>query len=226
MIEKLYKSLIIEKPKLTLLILVTLLLSFGYFTKNFQLDASSDTLLLENDPDLKYLREVNTKYGSKDFLVLTYTPKENLLDPDTITSLTNLKNDLKNLIWVNNVITILDVPLLKNNDDPLSERIKNFKTLSSEDVDIKRGFDEIINSPIYRDYVISSDGKTSGLLVYIKNDKEITNLIKTKNSYLDKIEKNILTEKEKEEYRSFLLKYDNLLVSVCIQTYNHENYIK
>ena len=73
MFEKLYKNSIIEKPKSTLLILITLLLSFGYFTKDFQLDASSDTLLLENDPDLKYLREVNTKYGSKDFLVLTYT---------------------------------------------------------------------------------------------------------------------------------------------------------
>ena len=78
MIEKAYRKIIIEKPKFTLLILTILLLSFGYFAKNFQLDASSDTLLLENDPDLKYLREVNSKYGSKDFLVLTYTPKNNL----------------------------------------------------------------------------------------------------------------------------------------------------
>jgi predicted RND superfamily exporter protein len=64
MFEKIYRSLIIEKPKLILLILISILLSFGYFAKNFQLDASSDTLLLENDPDLKYLREVNKKYGS------------------------------------------------------------------------------------------------------------------------------------------------------------------
>ena len=76
MLEKIYKNSIIEKPKFTLLILILLLSIFGYFSKNFQLDASSDTLLLENDPDLKYLREVNSKYGSKDFLVLTYTPKK------------------------------------------------------------------------------------------------------------------------------------------------------
>ena len=69
MIEKIYKSSIIEKPKLVLSILIILLISFGYYAKDFQLDASSDTLLLENDTDLKYLREVNTKYGSKDFLV-------------------------------------------------------------------------------------------------------------------------------------------------------------
>jgi len=94
MFEKIYKNSIIEKPKFTLLILTVLLLSFGYISKNFQLDASSDTLLLENDPDLKYLREVNTKYGSKDFLVLTYTPKDELLAPETIENLTNLINDL------------------------------------------------------------------------------------------------------------------------------------
>ena len=128
MFQKIYTNTIIKSPKLTLLVLTLLLLGFGYFSKNFQLDASSDTLLLENDPDLKYLREVNSTYGSKDFLVLTYTPKNDLLDPTTIKNLTNLKNDLLKLNWSSNVITILDVPLLKNNDDPLAERIKNFKT--------------------------------------------------------------------------------------------------
>ncbi|RUA17082.1 MAG: hypothetical protein DSY30_02005, partial [Alphaproteobacteria bacterium] len=202
-----------------LLVLIILLLSFGYFTKDFQLDASSDTLLLENDPDLKYLREVNTKYGSKDFLVLTYTPKDNLLAPDTIKHLTDLKNDLANLSWANNVITILDVPLLKNNDDPLAERIKNFKTLSSEDVDKKRGFEEIINSPIYKEFIISKDGKTSGILVYIKIDQKLSNLIRTKNKYLDKIDKGQLTSGDKKEYKKFLKEYGNYKKS-----YNQKNH--
>jgi len=219
MFEKLYKNSIIEKPKSVLLILITLLLSFGYFTKDFQLDASSDTLLLENDPDLKYLREVNTKYGSKDFLVLTYTPKDSLLASDTIKNLTNLKKDLTNLSWANNVITILDVPLLKNNDDPLAERIKNFKTLSSKDADKERGFDEIINSPIYKEFVISKDGKTSGILVYIKTDEKLSNFIKTKNNYLDKKDKEKLVSKDKKEYKKFLKEYDNYK-----KLYNQKNH--
>jgi len=221
MFEKIYKNSIIEKPKLTLLILTLLLIGFGYFSKNFQLDASSDTLLLENDPDLKYLREVNAKYGSKDFLVLTYTPEKNLLNPNTINNLTNLKNDLAKLSWVNNVITILDVPLLKNNDDPLTERIKNFKTLSSEDADKERGFEEIINSPIYKDFVISNDGKTSGILVYIKTDQKLSQLIKTKNDYLDKKGKDQLTNKDKKEYKKFLKEYDKYKKSYNKK--NHEN---
>ena len=224
MFNKIYKNLIIEKPKFTLSILIIILLSFGYFSKNFQLDASSDTLLLENDPDLKYLREVNAKYGSKDFLVLTYTPKDHLLSPNTIKNLTNLKDDLTNLSWADNVITILDVPLLKNSDDSLAERIKNFKTLSDEDADKERGFEEIINSPIYKEFVISKDGKTSGILVYIKIDKKISELIKTKNNYLDKINKGQLSSEEKKEYKKFLTKYDNYRKSYNQK--NHQNVVE
>jgi predicted RND superfamily exporter protein len=219
MFKKLYKNLIIEKPKLTLLILSILLITFGYFAKNFQLDASSDTLLLENDPDLKYLREVSSTYGYKDYFVLTYTPNDNFLDSSTITNLTNLKKDLKNLIWANNVITILDVPLLKNNDDPLAERIKNFKTLSNGDVDKERGFNEIINSPIYNELVISKDGRTSGILVYIKTDKKMSDLIKAKNNYLDKISNTKLSLKEEKNYKLFVNEYDNYK-----KKYNQKNH--
>ncbi len=219
MFEKIYKNIVINKPKLVLFILTLILLSFGYFSKDFKLDASSDTLLLENDPDLKYLREVNSKYGSKDFLVLTYTPNEDLLSQKSTENLTNLKNDLKKLSWADSVITILDVPLLKNNDDPLAERIKNFKTLSSEDVDKVRGFDEIMNSPIYEEFIISKDGKTSGILVYIKNDPKIKNLIKTKNIYLDKKDKGLLTSEDKKQYKKFTRDYDNYK-----KIYNQKNH--
>ena len=224
MLKKIYQNLVIEKSNFVLLILFVLLLSFGYFAKNFQLDASSDTLLLENDPDLKYLREVNAKYGSKDFLVLTYTPEDNLLAPNTLDELTKLKNDLENLNWVNNVITILDVPLLKNNDDPLAERIKNFKTLSDEDSDKERGFKEIINSPIYKEFVISKDGKTSGILVYIKIDQKLSDLIKTKNNYLDKMDNGQLSLEEKKKYRKFLTEYDDYKKNYNQK--NHQNIIE
>ncbi len=221
--SNLYKSTVIEKPKFILSILIILLLSFSYFSKNFQLDASSDTLLLENDPDLNYLREVNKKYGSKDFLVLTYThkPDESFKSENTIKNIALLKNSLENLEWVNNVITILDVPLLKNNDDPLAERIKNFKTLSDVDVNLDRGFEEIIESPIYKDFVISSDGKTSGILVYIKSDKKLNGLIETKNAYLERKSKGKLTSKEMDAYKTFLQEYD--LYKKSYNKKNHKN---
>ena len=176
MFSQFYRKNIIYRPKLTILLLLLLLVGFGYYSKDFKLDASSDTLLLENDPDLKYLREVNDRYGSKDFLILTYTPEEAMTSEKSLNNLLSLKYKIQSLDWVYSVITLLDVPLLHNSDSPLAERLQNFTTLKSENVDIEKGFEEILNSPVFKNFVISEDGKTTGIIVNIKEDVNLKNL--------------------------------------------------
>ena len=176
MFSQFYRKNIIYRPKLTILVLFLLLVSFGYYSKDFKLDASSDTLLLENDPDLKYLREVNNRYGSKEFLILTYTPEEAMISEKSLNNLLSLKYKIQSLDWVYSVITLLDVPLLNNSDTPLAERLQNFTTLKSENVDIERGFEEILSSPVFKNFVISEDGKTTGIIVNIKEDVNLKNL--------------------------------------------------
>ena len=160
----LYQKLILKNPKTVFLILIVALVSFGNYSKNFRLDASSETLLIEGDPDLEYLREVTDRYGSKEFLVLTYTPNEDMISDNSINNLLSLKYKIQSLNWVHSVITLLDIPLLNNSDESLQERLKNFKTLKDEDVDKDRGFKEILDSPVFRNFVISEDGKTSGII--------------------------------------------------------------
>ena len=95
-----------------------------------------------------------------------------MISEESIKNLSELKNDLQSLNWVHNVVTLLDIPLLEATDDSLIERIQNFKTLKSENIDKERGFNEILNSPVFRNFVISEDGKTSGIIVYIKPNNE------------------------------------------------------
>ena len=173
MFAQLYQSTILKNPKSIFILLVIALLSFGYFSKDFRLDASSETLLIEGDPDLEYLREITDRYGSKEFLVLTYTPNESMISETSINNLLSLKYKIQSLEWVHSVITLLDIPLLNNSDAPLQERLESFKTLKDEEVDRERGFKEILNSPVFRNFVISIDGKTSGIIVNIKKNKEL-----------------------------------------------------
>ncbi len=208
MISTIYKKLVIDYSKITLFLILVLLAISVYFSKNFKLDASSDALLLEGDKDLKYLREVNERYGSKDFLVLTYTPVSSFTDEETIINLQFLKSKLEKLSWVERVITVIDVPLLKSTDDSLMDRLKNYKTLSYPDIDKERGFKEILNSPIYKNYVISEDGKTSGIVVYLKQDKKLSEYIKIKNDYFNLTLESKLTKKEREKYSLFLKEYE------------------
>ena len=163
-----YQNFILRNPKSIFALLIIALISFGYHSKNFRLDASSDTLLIDGDPDLKYLQEVNERYGSKEFLILTYTPNEGMITDASINTLLSLKYKIQSLEWVDSVVTLLDIPLLNNSEAPLQERLENFKTLKDEDVNKDRGFKEIISSPVFRNFVISEDGKTSGIIVYLK----------------------------------------------------------
>ena len=219
MFSKIYRTLIIDFSKISIALICSVLAYFLYFSKDFKLDASSDSLLLESDKDLKYLREVNERYGSKDYLVLTYTPVASFTDEETIINLQFLKSKIEKLDWVDRIITIIDVPLLKNSDDSLIERLKNYKTLSYPEIDKERGFEEIINSPIYRDYVISADGKTSGIVVYLKQDKKLNEFVKTKNNYFNLELEGNLNKSQKKDRDIFNDEYDSYR-----NVYNQKNH--
>ena len=176
MLAKFYEKNIIQKPKLILVLLAFILITSLYYTKDFKLDASSETLLLEGDPDLNYLNEINKRYNSREYLVLTYTPKESMISEKSINNLLSLKYRIQSLDWVHSVVTLLDVPLLNSTDETLSDKLKNFSTLKSEGINKQKGFKEILNSPVFKNFVISEDGKTSGIVVYIKQDNNINNI--------------------------------------------------
>ena len=212
MFAQFYQNGVLKNPKTVFIVLIIAIISFGYFSKDFRLDASSETLLIEGDPDLAYLKEVTERYGSKDFLILTYTPNEGMVSDNSINNLLSLKYKIQSLNWVHSVITLLDVPLLSNSDAPLQERLESFKTLKDEGVDKNRGFKEILNSPVFRNFVISENGNTSGIIVNIKENKKLENIENLSKSeieaYKDKIKKqnheNIL------EIRQVILSYGDV----------------
>jgi len=211
MFARLYQNIVIEKPKLIFTVLILCLIVFGYYTKDFRLDASSDTLLIDGDPDLKYLKEINERYNAKEFLVLTYTPKEAMTSESSMNNLLSLKYKIQSLEWVHSVITLLDIPLLNSTDKTLTERLQNFSTLKSEGIDKERGFNEILNSPVFRNFVISEDGKTTGIIINIKKDEKLKEFEgKSKN--------------EIENYKDTIKKknHKNIIqIREIIKTYNH-----
>ena len=221
MFSNIYKNFVIDYSKFTLVLIALILSFFIYFSKDFKLDASSDALLLEGDKDLQYLREINERYGSKDFLVLTYTPTQSFEKEETIINLQFLKSKIERLSWVESVITIIDVPLLQSSDEALMERLKNYKTLAHPDIDKKRGFKEILNSPIYKNYVISEDGKTSGIVVYLKEDKRLKEYIRIKNKYYDQFLINAPSKKNKQKYNLFIEEYEDYKNLYNLR--NHQN---
>ncbi|MDB0053907.1 MMPL family transporter [Candidatus Pelagibacter sp.] len=212
MFAQLYQNFILKNPKAVFILLIITVLSFGYFSKDFRLDASSETLLIEGDPDLAYLQEVTKRYGSKDFLVLTYTPNVGMVTDNSINNLLSLKYKIQSLNWVHSVITLLDIPLLNNSEAPLQERLQSFKTLKDDDVDRDRGFKEILNSPVFRNFVISENGNTSGIIVNIKKNEPLENIQEKSKEQIEQYKDEIKKQNHQNilEIRQIIQSYEDI----------------
>jgi len=212
MLSFLYQNTVIKNPKTIFALLIIAVLSFGYYLKDFSLDASSETLLIEGDPDFAYLEEITERYGSKEFLLLTYTPSEGMVSDASINNLLSLKYKIQTFNWVHSVITILDIPLLDNSDAPIQERLENFKTLKDEGVNKERGFQEILNSPVFKNLLISEDGKTTGILVYIKPNEKLINIENKSKAEIENY-KNFIKKQNHEniiEIRDVIRSYEDI----------------
>ena len=147
-------------------------------------------MLIENDPDLIYLRELNKKYKSEEFFIITYTPK-NLTREKSIKELQDIVNQINNFKWISKTISVINAPLLQSTNEPLIERIKNLKYITNEKVDLDKAIKELTSSPVYKDLIISSDAKTYGIVAYLKDNKQYLSTLEQKTQLLNSEDINI-----------------------------------
>jgi predicted RND superfamily exporter protein len=178
-----YKKIILDSPKIVLLIISLIVVFFAFHATKFRLDASADSLVLENDAALKYYRTVKADFGSEDILILTYTPKRYLFSEPVLGDLAVFGKELGKLDNVASVMTILTVPLIESPLVTLNELSEGIRTLGQPQTDREMARKELLNGPIYQDLLISRDGKTTSLLVTVKRDEVFHSLVKERNAF-------------------------------------------
>lgn len=198
-IASLYHRLTLTVPQAVWL-LVTVFIAFSaYFAQNFRLDASADSLVLEDDKDLRYYRSLRVRYGSDDFLVVTYNPHEKLFSDSALTQLRGLRDELKMLGQVEKVISILDVPLIDSPRMTLAELRRQVITLEMPDTDKQLARQEFLTSPLYQDLLLSRDGQTTALLVFFTRDERYESLLTQREELREKQLQTTLSSKEATE---------------------------
>ena len=131
----LYERIVLQRPLLTIVLCLLVILGVGYFARDFHLDASADSLMLENDQDLKYYRSINARYGGSEFVIISYTPKGDLLADATLNDLRSLRSDLLAIDKVEKVTSLLDVPLIDSPRVSLGDLGDGIKTLDNSTPD-------------------------------------------------------------------------------------------
>ena len=184
-------SLITEHSKKNLFLLFSLTFLIAFGISNFKLDASSDTLLLENDPDLKLYRENTEKYGSNDFLIVTFSPYQELLSKPSIILIKDIVKKISSLDRVENVLSLLDVPLLENNPNvSLSDVADSVETLNSESINIDLAKRVFSSNSVYQNLLISEDLNTTAFQVTLKRNLNYENLINERYALYDSLDSN------------------------------------
>ena len=176
----LYNRVVLDHPIAVLAILAVLLLGSSFYTTEFRLDASADSLLLEDDQDLRIFRELSERYHENSALYLAFTPHGELFGSHALQVIQRLKKDIELLKGVDSVSSVLDLPLLKQSDLSLAELVTGFRTLQSEGVDRASARKELRSSPVFNDLVVSADGTTTALRINLANDEVFEELSRTK----------------------------------------------
>jgi predicted RND superfamily exporter protein len=198
---RVYDKLILERPRLILFCLLIFIAFLGYKAKDFKLDASSQTLILETDQDLRYSQMIKSRYGGHDYLLLTYTPRDDLFSERTLKQLTRLRNELEQLKNVSAVNSILNAPLLESPPAPVRELASRIQTLESTNVDHKLAKIEFANSPLYQELLVSKDLKTTALQITFHISKEYQDLLDRFDRLREKRRGGSVTEDEGAEFK-------------------------
>ncbi|CAA0094677.1 Uncharacterised protein [Zhongshania aliphaticivorans] len=196
----LYQRIVLKNAFWVMVILLASMTWLATYIPSLKLDASADALVLEGDSSLDFYREVSKRYGSEDFLLVTYQPNEDLFAPEQLKTLDEMRGRLATLPNVSSVNSILDIPLLQSPRVSLGQVTGGeIPTLRSPDIDIELVKKELATSPIYKSLLTSADGTTTAIQVNLKRDERYFELLGQRDALRAKGEENALSADEQSE---------------------------
>ena len=181
----------LSKPWLGLALFLVLAAVSFFQARYFYYDASADSLVAQDDPDLAYYRQVTKHFSGENFLFLTYTPNQGgLLTPPVLADISNLVEALKGVEGVAGVASFFDAPLLKSPPVPISQLATGYRTLNSPDVDLKAAHKELTTSPLFKELLISEDGKSTAIRIDLAANKELKALFEERQRLREQVKQN------------------------------------
>jgi len=205
-----YDYLILKRPFTSLFSALLAISFFSLSIQDFKMDASADSLVLENDQALKYFRATSARYSTEDFVVITFKPNNGIYNTESLTLLDNISKDIKsNISDVSSVLTILDVPLLDSPKVGFSDLSKEQRTLRSKDIDLSLVKQEFLTSPLYKNLLMSEDSTTTVIVVNFSKDEEYFDILNKRNNLREIKLNRELMPKEKEALNNLESRFKN-----------------
>ena len=201
MLYRLYQKVILKYPLYVLILLIGSILLFGTNVTKLEIDASAETLLLDDDKDLAFSRTIAKRFETNDILVLAYKPKQGLLSKESLQTLAKISSDLEKLPNVKSVDSILSVPLLFSPIREVDDLIHDTRTLTNADINLSLAKQEFLTSPLYKDSLVNKEFTVSSVLIHLHDNPEYYTLLEKRNLLRHKQKTSSLTVEEKQALR-------------------------
>ncbi|MBT6198418.1 MAG: MMPL family transporter [Pelagibacteraceae bacterium] len=164
-------------PKIKLIFFISLALSIlilsFFFIKNFRIDASSDTLVAQNDKDFEYFNNYSKLFKSENFLILA-VENNNELNEEFIRNIESISSKILSLKSVSQVFSFIDAPIFFLNNTSLSNlNANNLENLRNTNLKIDDVVEEFIKNPIYLDQIVNKEANVFSVIIYLNKNMEL-----------------------------------------------------
>ena len=187
---KFFFQSIIANKNTALVILITLSIILFSWIDKFRFDASSETLVLEDDQSYEMYEEINDRFSSAEFLVVALIDQD-IFSTKSLLNLSNLEAKLEEVVNVSNVISILDAPLFEQPKLSLVKSATNDKYLLLDDLNLINAKQELIESPLFNELIINDLGTAVAMQINLNNAenyeitvKNIRNILKEDQNFV------------------------------------------
>ncbi|MDF1881975.1 MMPL family transporter [Sulfurimonas sp. MAG313] len=202
MLKKFYKNIIFVHPRMVLSFLFLLISFLGFHALSLKVDASPETLLLENDKALSYTRLIAKRYRSSEFLVIAYTPNKSILHPDTLKNIKYLSDELLELPLVESITSVRNVPLVQSPPLPIKDLASHVPSIEDGIIDLELAKKELLSNPLYTKNIVSEDFKTTTILINLVKDTRYNTLLDNRNASREKAEADNAGQEDKAAYKT------------------------
>ena len=188
-----------ERPSLSLLFMFLVMIFVSWPINHLAIDASPDSLLLENDPDLKFYRTIHYEYGSDVYMVIAVHLIDSIFTSTSISKIEEITKQFNEIEEISNVTSITNVPLIYQSLNKNEESEIKFPTLISKSLDFDEVENEFLTNPFYERNIVSKDLKIAAFKLDFQERPEYKELFDQRYLLIEKREKSIQTRNEKNK---------------------------
>ena len=156
----------------------------SFYIRDFRIDASSDSLVSQNDEDFKYFSYYQDLFPTKNSLVIAIKSNSKI-DRVLIEEIEKISEKLSDLPEVYSVFTINKAPiLLLNNTSLIDLANNNYETILNSSLPFEDILNEFAKSPIYSDQIINESKNITSIVIFLNENNKALDLKENKNLYL------------------------------------------